>query len=214
MGMGLTTNFWLKGLVAPWGFKAPGTEVAAGFDSRNGLLVSQFSGQYAELVRQNKVFSASAAAITLPVNANNLASVFTLYNPPGSNVNLELIETNVGTVAAATVVDAVGVYSSTAAQTALGTFTTQGTVKNMLLNGGSGQAQFYSAYTCSGTPTLARIIGGWGATSDTATNTVTKAFNGSLLVPPGTSIHVAMSTAASTSSGITLDTTWAEIPLS
>jgi hypothetical protein len=214
MGMGLTTNFWLKGLVAPFGFKAPGTEVAAGFDTRNGLLVSQFAGQYAELVRQGKVFYASAAAVTLPVNANNLASVFTLYNPPGSNVNLEVIEANVATVLVTTVVDVAAIYYSTAAQTALGTFTTQGTVKNALLNGGSGQAQFYSAYTCSGTPTLARLVGGWGATSDAGLNCATKQFNGSLIVPPGTSIHVAMTTAASTGSGITLDTTWAEIPLS
>lgn len=214
MSMGLTTNFWLKGLVAPFGFKAPGTEVAAGFDSRNALLVSQFAGQYAELVRQNKVFSASAAAITLPVNAGTLASVFTVYNPPGSNVNLELIEVNVATVLATTVVDAAAIYYSTAAQTALGTFSTLGVVKNALLNGGSGQAQFYSAYTCSGTPTLARIIGGWGAVTDGALNTVTKAFNGSLIVAPGTAIHVAMTTAASTGSGITLDLTWAEIPVS
>ena len=209
----LTGNLWLKGLGAPWGFKAPGTELAAGFDTRNGLLVSQFAGKYAELTRQGKVYFASAAAVTLPVNASSLASVFTVYNPPGSNVNLELVEANVATVLATTVVDAAAIYYSTAAQTALGTFTTQGTVKNCLLNWQSGQAQLFTAYTASGTPTLARLIGGWGAVTDAGLNTVSKDFDGSLIVAPGTAIHVAMTTAASTASGITLDLSWVEVPV-
>lgn len=212
--MGLSDNAWVKGLVAPWGFKAPGTEVTAGFDTRGALLVSQFSGQYAELCRQGKVYYASAAAVTLPVNAATLASKFTIYNPPQSNVNLELIEINIGTVVATTVVDMVGVYYSSAAQTAAGTFTTLGTVTNGLVNGPSGQGQFYSAYTASGTPTLARLMGGWGAVTNVGLNTVTKDFEGSLIVQPGLSIHVAMTTAAGTGNGITLDAVWAEVPIS
>ena len=212
--MAITLNNWLMGIVAPWGFKAPNTEIAAAFDTRGALLTNMFSGPYAELCRQGKIYYASVAAVTLPVNAATLVSKFTIYNPPGSNVNLELIEINAATVVATTVVDGVGVYYSSAAQTAAGTFTTLGTVTNALLNGPSGQAQFYSAYTASGTPTLGRLLGGWGAVTDTGPNTVTKDFWGSLLVPPGTSIHVAMTTAASTSSGITLDALWAEIPIS
>ena len=212
--MGITANNWLMGLVAPWGFKAPGSEIAAGFDTRGALLTNQFSGPYAELCRQGKIYYCSAAAFTMPVNAASLVSKFTIYNPPGSNVNLELIEINAATVVATTVVDGVGVYYSSAAQTAAGTFTTLGTVSNALLNGPSGQAQFYSAYTASGTPTLGRILGGWGAVTDPGPNTVTKDFWGSLAVSPGTAIHVAMTTAASTASGITLDAVWAEVPVS
>ena len=211
--MSLSENAWLMGLVAPWGYKAPGTEIAAGFDTRGALLFNGMGGQYAELARQGKVYYCSAAAVTLPVNAGSLASKFTIYNPPGSTVNLELIEINAATVLATTVVDGVGVYFSTVAQTAAGTFTTLGTVQNALLTGPSGQAQFYSAYTASGTPLLGRILGGWGAVTDPGPNTVTKDFWGSLIVPPGVSIHVAMTTAASTASGITLDALWAEIPI-
>ena len=212
--MAISINAWLTGLVAPWGFKAPGTEIAAGFDTRGALLINGFGGQYAELCRQGKIYYCSAAAVTLPVNAASLVSKFTIYNPPGSNVNLELIEINAATVLATTVVDGIGVYYSSAAQTAAGTFTTLGTVSNALLNGPSGQAQFYSAYTASGTPTLGRILGGWGAVTDPGPNTVTKDFLGSLTVSPGTAIHVAMTTAASTASGITLDAVWAEVPVS
>jgi hypothetical protein len=212
--MALTINNWLMGLVGPWGFKAPSTEVAAGFDTRGALLTNMFSGPYAELCRQGKIYYCSRAAFTMPVNAASLASLFTIYNPVGSNVNLELIEINAATVTATTVVDAVGVYYSSAAQTAAGTFTTLGTVQNALLNGPSGQAQFYSAYTASGTPLLGRLLGGWGAVTDPGPNTVTKDFWGSLIVPPGTSIHLAMSTAAATASGITADALWAEIPIS
>ena len=212
--MAISINSWLTGLVAPWGYKAPGTEIAAGFDTRGALLTNGFGGPYAELCRQGKVYYCSKAAFTMPVNAATLGSLFTIYNPPGSNVNLEMIETNVATVTATTVVDGCGRYYSSAAQTAAGTFTTLGTVSNALLNGPTGQAQFYSSYTASGTPALGRLVGGWGAVTDPGPNTVTKDFWGSLIVPPGTAVHLAMTTAASTGSGITADTLWAEIPIS
>lgn len=213
-----TGNKWLKGLVAPWGFKAPGTEVNAGFDTRDGMLISQHAGYYAELVRRGVVYNASAAAITLPVTGATPTSLFSVYNPAGSNVTLEMIEVNVGLVNATTVVDLVGVYYNTPAQTAAAIAAnaptdSSGNIVNALLGAGSGQAKFYTSFVLT-TPTLARIIGGWGATTHTMPNTVSKEFMGTLIVPPGVSIHLLMTTAASHGSSTTLDATWAEIPLS
>lgn len=212
--MGLSENFWLKGLVGFQGFKAAGTEVAAIFTPVGELVVSNQRGTYAELVRQNKVFSASAAAVTLPVNAATLASKFGVYNPPGSNVNLEVINISAHAVVATTVVDALGIYYSNGTNATGATFTTQGTPESGLVGSGSGIARFYSAVTHVGTPTLLRLVGGWGAVTDGGSTEVSRDFNGSLIIPPGTLIALAMTTAASTGSGVTLEMSWAEIPIS
>jgi len=210
----LSNNFWLKGLVGQAvAYNAPGTEQAAKFDPANGLLVSPFRGAYAELARNNRVFFASAAAVTLPVNASSLASKFGVYNPPNSGVNLELINATAHAVVATTVVDALGLYYSNGTNATGATFTTQGTVQNRNVGGPSGAAQFYSAVTHVGTPVLLDLIGGWGAVTDGGSTEISKDFNGSVIVPPGTLLALAMTTAASTASGITLGMSWAEIPI-
>jgi hypothetical protein len=208
------SNFWMKGDVAPRNFKAPGTEEKLHFDTRGALLANQHGGNYAELVRQGRCYYASAAAFVIPVTGATPTSLFSLYNPAGSNVNLELIETNVVPVNVTTVVDAVGVYWNTPAQTAAAIAAnapTAGVVKNCLLNGSSGQGVFYTSFVLT-TPALARIIGGWGAVTANYIGTVFKDFEGTLIVPPGVSAHLLMTTAASQSS--TADILWAEIPLS
>lgn len=209
-------NQWLKGIVSQWGFKAPSTQLNPQFDTRGGLLVSQHGGQYAELVRRGVCYYASAAAQTIPVQGASPTSLFSIYNPAGSNVNLEMIEVNAVPVLATTVVDVIGVYWNTPAQTAAmiaANAPTAGVVKNCLLNGSSGQGVFYTSFVTAA-PALARIVGGWGATTANYLGQVFKDFDGALIVPPGVSIHLMMSTAASTGSGITLDALWAEIPLS
>lgn len=210
-GMG---NMWLKGIVnRALGYTAPGVETTAVFDPMGGMLVSPFRGQYAEMARVNRVFCATAAAVTLPVNATTLASKFGVYNPPNSGVNLELIDVDAHAVLATTVVDALGLYFSNGTNASGATFTTAGSVQNMNVGGPSGAAQFYSAVTHVGTPALLRLIGGWGAVTDGGSTEIFKAFNGSMIVPPGTLLALAMTTAASTNSGITLGMTWAEVPI-
>lgn len=177
-------------------------------------LADNLSGRYAERTYRGKVFFASVAAVTLPVNANNLVSVFGFYNPPASGVLMELIDVEAHSVLATTVVDALGVYSSTAALSAAATFTTPGTARSRRLQDAAGnQVRFYTAVTHSGTPTLEALVGGWGAVTDPTSNATRKEFNGSLIVPQGILFSMAMTTAASTSSGITIGLTWAEIPV-
>jgi len=210
-------NQWMKGLVSTWGFRAPGTNAQMQFDTRGGLLVSQHGGQYAELVRRGVCFYASAVAQTIPVTGSTPTSLFTIYNPPQSNVNLEMIEVNAVPVLVTTVVDCIGVYFSNPTLTAA-TFTagapTAGVVKNCVLNGSSGQAQFFTSFLLTAAPTLARIVGGWGATTANYLGQVCKDFEGALIVPPGVSVHLLMTTAATTGSGMSVDALWAEIPLS
>lgn len=208
--MSLSNNFWLKGLIGQRGPNADGTETMGRFDHTNGLVVTNKSGLYAEDCSRGMVFSASAAAFTMPVNANNLASKFTLLNPLNSGIVLELIDADISTVVATTVVDAVGLYGM--ASPGLGTLTAAPTLNN-LLGYPSGLGIFYSAATFTGTPTLAQLLGGWGAITDGGLNNVHYDFNGKVMVPPGAAVALAMTTAPSTASGITASMSWIERPL-
>ena len=176
------------------------------------LLVSELHGKHFSANYRGKMFVATAAAVTVPVIASSLVSVFTLWNPPASGVNMEIVETSLINVLATTVVDGVGWYFSTAALTAAGTFTTAGTTNPVNVGSGNASAgRFYSAYTHSGTPVLIDIIGGYGAA--TASSAVSKFYDGRLILPPGIAMSVAMSTTASTGSGITLSAVWQESPV-
>lgn len=211
----LTGNFWLKGLV---GGQSPsvsdGTEVAAKFGRGGDLIMSQQFGQFSDRNSRGQVGFASVAAVTLPAIASGLVSLFTLYNPISSGIYMELIDADFSTVVATTVVDAVALYSSTPVLTAAGTFTTKGSPRSGILqNGFAGVGQFYSAYTHSGTPVLECLLGGWGAVTDGALNTVHYDFKGKVLIPPGVAASFAMTTAAATASGITAGCSWVERPI-
>jgi hypothetical protein len=168
---------------------------------------------YRERAYQGDVHTFSVAAVTVPVNANNLVSVFGIYNPPGSGKILEMIDTDVVNVLATTVVGGYAWYSSTVALSALATFTTAGSARNGRLEDGSSTvARVYTAVTHSGTPSLAGVIGADGAATNTQ-GLLHKAWNGRLLIPPGVLASVAQTTNASTASGKTVMTAWADIAL-
>jgi hypothetical protein len=191
---------------------ADGQEIFALAGKQGDALVSDLHGKHFTANYRGKLFEASAAAVTVPVVAATLVSVFTLYNPVASGVNMELVEASLANVVATTVVDAAGWYYSTAALTALGTFTTKGTVQSLVAgNSPANQGLFYSAYTHSGTPVLVDIIGGYGAA--TSLVGVSKFYDGRLIIPPGIAMSLAMSTNAGTTSGITASVIWQESPI-
>lgn len=177
--------------------------------SEDGSLVTNY--RYAELATRGKVFHFSVAAVTLPVNANNLVSLFSVYNPPTSGVMMELIECEAHYVVATTVVNALGLYSLSSQTGA--TFTTAGTARSSRLSEGVASAVTpYSSVTFSGTPLLQDIIGGWGATTDATSGAIRKRWDGAIQVPPNNLIAIAMTTAAATASGFTGLIRWAEVP--
>lgn len=167
--------------------------------------------RYAELAARGKVFHFSVAAVTLPVNANNLVSLFSVYNPPSSGVMMELIECEAHYVVATTVVNALGLYSLDNQTGA--TFTTLAPARSSRLSEGIASAcRAYSSVTFSGTPILQDIIGGWGAVTDPTSGPTRKLWNGKIQVPPNNLIAIAMTTAAATASGFTGLLRWAEVP--
>lgn len=181
------------------------------FGKSGEKIISELHGKYYTSSYRGPVFSYSENAITLPVNAASLVSKFTLYNPTGSGKNLELITLDWAYAVATTVVNGIGLYYSTVTQTAAGTFTTPGTA--VALNTGTSVTPVcvpYSAYTANGTPTQLALCGYTGAVTSTAANVNSYNFDGRILVGPGTSVHVAMTVAASTASGFSGSISWAE----
>lgn len=175
----------------------------------DGSLVA--TDRYAELATRGKVFHFSVAAVTLPVNANNLVSLFGVYNPPGSNTMMELIEAEAHAVLATTVVNGLGLYALDNQTGA--TFTTLGTIRSSRVGEGVTSAcRAYSSVTYSGTPLLVDLIGGWGAVTDGGSTPTRKQWNGKIQIPPGQLVSLAMTTAAWTASGFTGLLRWAEVP--
>jgi len=189
------------------------TEAQLPLNEHGAIQTSDIHGKWFESNYRGKLFSANVTAQTIPVIASGLVSVFTLYNPAGSGVIAEIISTQVSQVVAATVVDSIGWYSSTAAATAAGTFTTLGAPRSGQVQGATANSvRFYSAYTHSLTPTREDIIADFGATTDPAIAVAEKIYDGRLLLPAGIAMSIAMSTTAGSTSGIDLQATWAEWP--
>lgn len=191
--------------------KSTGTNVMVRASDDGSLVVNS---RYAELAARGKVFHLSRAAVTLPVNAATLVSLFGLYNPPGSGTLLEMIELEAHYVVATTVVGGLGLYYSSGTNASGATFTTQiNTIEGGRLGDGAASVcRAYSAVTHVGTPVLADLVGGWGAVTDGGSTPIRKQWNGSIQVPPGVLLAVAMTTAAATGSGFTGLLRWAEVP--
>lgn len=189
------------------------TEVQLPLSAHGQVSVADVHGKYFEGNYRGGMFGANVTAVTVPVVASGLVSVFTLYNPPGSGVVGELVDTDVGQVLATTVVDAIGWYSSSAALTALGTFTTLGVARSCRIQDPvANRIKFYSAYTHSGTPIREDIIGSFGATTDAGLALPQKVYDGRLILPEGIAMSVAMSTAAGTATGLDVSARWIEWP--
>lgn len=192
-----------------------GNTMANDFTGPSGeKLVSDTHGKWYNMAYRGGVFTYNVTAVTLPVIAATLASKFAIYNPANSGKNLELIRLDVGLVSATTVVDTLGLYYSTGTNASGSTFTTPGTALSAIVGAATQNvATPYSALTHVGTPVRHSIMGFYGAVTTTAANTWNVNFDGTVIVPPGTVISLAMSTAASTATSVDLGLTWAEVPV-
>lgn len=183
-------------------------------------LAADVHGQYYNAAVRGKLMKFNKTATTIPVVANNLVSTFGLHNPAGSGVIAEIVQTELAQVLATTVVDAVGWYFSTAALSLLATFTTPAVAGTNYFSGRvgdtpSGGCVPYSAVTHSGTPVRVETVFSFGAVTDAVVfGSVAKNHNGTLLLPPGILMSLAMSTAAGTASGLDPGVVWAEWPYS
>jgi hypothetical protein len=177
-------------------------------------LVAEVHGQYYTAAYRGKTFFGSVTGVTIPAVASNLVSVCSLYNPPGSTVNLELLWVTIGFTSATTVLDNIGIYWQAGSTLVVPTSITQGTVNNGKLGLGKGQGQFLSAGTMTGTPALFDYIVSMLTTSTVPPGQAYKTrYQGELLMPPGSCISIAGSTAAWTASSANIAIGWAEWPV-
>ena len=199
----------------------PGSATQLKSIGRGGeIFASEIHGKYYTASYYGRLFNFNRTAVTVPVTAINLGSVFSLYNPPNSQANLELVDFDLGIVLATTVVDTVGLYWVGPTLAALGALTTIGVFGTNWFAGnlGStpGQGNPYALYThVAAAAAIVRVdilaqFGGVTATSDTP---IHKDFDGKIVVGVGSVVSVAMSTAAGTGSGLDLSLRWLECPL-
>jgi len=194
--------------------QADNSLAAIGLAPDESTLISWAHGSGFQAAARGALFTFNVTAVTVPVVASGLVSVFSLYNPVNSNRWLELVDFDASIVLATTVVDTIGLYFSNGALTGKGTFTTAGTpLPGQVGASIGGQGVPYSAFTHSGTPVRHRILGGWGATTDPTSSMIHYEFQGRTIVPPGVAVSVAMTTAASTASGVDLGMSWIESPI-
>jgi hypothetical protein len=183
-------------------------------------LSAEVHGIYYTANYGNRVFIAATAAAgtTIPVQASNLVSTFTLLNPLGSNVNLELIDYALGITNATTVVASIDLYyqSGVGSSSAALTSTTAITIRPAVLGGpGVSQAQAFSAATFTNTvgTNFFRIAGltSFGAVTTTNAGPIVRSFNGSIILGPGTAVTVAGT--AAQGQPMTQTISWAEWPV-
>lgn len=186
------------------------TDIALGLNGEQ--LASELHGKYYSINKRGALFTANVTGQTIPVIASTLASVFALYNPRNSGIDMELIDMDITTVLATLVVNTYGLYFSADKNADTATFTTKGTVQPCYLDGGpaSNKGQFYTALTHVGTPVRWRILGGDHATTSTQVGGIHVDFDGKAIIKPGTIVSLATSTAAGFTSGTDVAVTWAE----
>lgn len=177
-------------------------------------LASELHGKYYTINKRGGLYTANVAAVTVPTIAATLVSVFSLYNPRNSGIDMELIDFDITTVLATLVVNTYGLYFSADKNADTSTFTAKGTALSCRIDGGpvGNKGQFYSALTHVGTPVLWRILGGDLAVTSTQVGGIHVDFDGKAIIPPGTVVSLATTTAAATTSGTAAAATWAEWP--
>ena len=178
-------------------------------------LVTELHGKFYAAVKSGRCFIAAQTGITIPLNAAALVSVFSLWNPMGSGVDMELIDADVWTVSATEVVNDVALYYQAAVGSAIavpGTLTKANPVNLYPVAApGTNQVQYYTALTHVGTPSLLHPLVDIQATASGIAGSGHYEFDGKLLIPPGTVISLATTTGAEASAGASIK--WAEWPV-
>ena len=188
------------------------------------LLDTVLHTQFYTATLNGKVFQATTlvAGVTLPVQAGSFTGVFTIWNPLGSGVNVELIRISHAFTTVTEVVGPIALYiqTSVGAANALPTSLTALTTRPGLWGGASinptalAQAAVYSAATFTDTVGTnmfqGPILFGPSAALSTANQPCVYDFNGNTLLGPGVLATVACFAAQTQTSSLSMH--WAEWP--
>lgn len=203
----------------PGGKYGPGAIKGSGGEFGEAL-TADLHGKWYSASRLGRVFigATPAAGTIIPVNASGLVSVFSVWNPAGSGVFLELISYELGLTTATAVIGNIGLVEQVGVGSAIavpGTLTAVAPVSSS--RGGPGVAsavRFYSALTHVGTPSWLKTLGISFAATTAAPggpNYQGVEFDGKILIYPGTVISTAAFAAQTAAMAQSL--TWAEWPI-
>lgn len=187
------------------------------------MIVSELHGKYYSQAVRGNVFHASTvvAGVAIPISTAT-APIVGLWNPSGSGKNAVLIRYSASYVSGTTVAGALGLSLVSNAGAALGTAApfsafANGTVTNALIGGGGTN----QVRACTGGTTTLTTAGTWFytlgfqeyaavATTAIAPAAIIHDFDGMLIVPPNTFVHVVGSAASGALLSQTLS--WEEVP--
>jgi hypothetical protein len=190
---------------------------AVNLGKQNEQLLSEIHGPYFAAGIRRNLFTFNVTAVTVPVVASALVSVFSLYNPTSGGKVLELVDFDMGNLSTTTVIDVVGLYWSGAPLGDKGTFSTPSVFGTNHFGASPGLGSPvgipYTAYTHSGTPARIAILNSANTTTDVTGVPLHYDFNGKIVLYPGDVVSVAASTAAMHASTTDLAIRWAEWPV-
>jgi hypothetical protein len=192
-----------------------GASIGLSLNQSGALSVDQVHGSYYNAAKRGNLFFCSTliAGTIIPVNAVNMVSGCTLWNPSGSGKNIELIEIALGIDSATLVVNGLALGFQSGLTAAGGTLTAIAGKSTMI---GAGQVPvgiFYSACTLVNAAVLAPLMGlGISVTATSgAVNLPVWNANGKVILPPGSSASLLDTVVAMTAGFISV--TWAEWPI-
>lgn len=201
---------------------------------RNAAIKNMF-GQHFSDTYAGRVFSQAATPLGLAIpiyTATAIAGGMPIWNPPGSNVNVELISVDVdygsGTAAFASVGLMAGPLQSIATASGCSAFANTTPANGMLLGGNASKCSSSNAGAVTVTagvataPSLGTVGAGWvrslasinlEAATGTAHGTGIQRydFQGTVIVPPGVLVYLAATLASVALYASTI--VWKEIPI-
>ncbi len=210
----------MGGIISTLAGLLSGTKAANGYTPVPGgwegeILQSQLHGQkFHHAINKRLYLGTTAIAGTIvPVNASALVGTFTLLNPPGSGVNLEILRYRAAADGTTTAVIGSVDLAYQANPNVFTTGTLAGITNCLIGTSTTGKGQLYDHCTFAGTPTLYGTLGvGFGTTGMTpGPDLIQVEFDGELIVPPNVAITV-VGNAAQTQPLIQ-SILWAEVPV-
>lgn len=169
------------------------------------LAVSEVHGKYYSAAKRGNLFIGSSliAGVALPVNATTLVSKFTLWNPLGSNKDVELVEFGIGIDSGTEVINglAVGFQRQVSVAGVPTSLTAAAGGQVNPYTGASSLANLYSAATLTNAAVLGPLMGmgiNFDATTVGMRGMGTYAFDGKIVVPPDTLVTFVSTVAAIT----------------
>jgi hypothetical protein len=164
---------------------------AVGYSSNVNTLGKLHGDNWLSAALGTSFFVTTASAGTIiPVIASGLVSTFTLFNPATSTKFLELISYELGILNATTVVSDVSLYFQVGGA-ALGTTTALTAQPTQLGISVTPNALAYSAATFTSTLTKGPTLASFGAVTYSGAQIIRYAFDGKIIVPPGTAVTIA-----------------------